>query len=195
MCVCLLCFYLFFVHFAQLLLRCSRAIHHRNSFSHASLVVSCHLYCLPLPHPLCYSPFVKLYFTSPALPFEEQCCRRRLRLGLRLRRRLHWLWRGQSNGPPNEPLALLLLRTVGKLCELIWNSSKRHFAFWQLRTGNATHSHHIQLPPTPHATCHMPRVVVVRLSRRRRMCVKHIKIILFFFRTTKCAGNCRTPCR
>lgn len=33
----------------------------------------------------------------------------------------------------------------------------------------------------PHATCHMPRVVVVRLSRRRRMCVKHIKIILFFF--------------
>lgn len=70
---------------------------------------------------------------------------------------------------------------MGKLCELIWNSSKRHFAFWQLQTGNATHSHHIQLPPTPHATCHMPRVVVVRLSRRRRMCVKHIKIILFFF--------------
>lgn len=100
-----------------------------------------------------------------------------------------------SNGPPNEPLP----RTVGKLCELIWNSSKCRISFWQLQqTGNAACSPNssiylawrgsrdrctaaIHLSLSASLTCSPPLPLPLFLSRSR-MCVKHIKIIFFFAR-------------
>lgn len=181
---------------AASLRRCSRAIHHKKYVIPTQYSLTpCLLLC---PTVLCPTPcigrslrHIYMYILVSLLPLRlvgggataADCDASQCLAG------------ASSNGPPNEALP----RTVGKLCELIWNSSKCRISFWQLQqTGNAACSPNssiylawrgsrdrctaaIHLSLSASLTCSPPPPLPLSLSCSR-MYVKHIKIIFFFAR-------------